>query len=305
MNADDYTNQELFLNVGDGHQIYIQDWGNPKAETPIITFHGGPGSSSKDGHKQNFDPKQHRVIFFHQRGCGKSLPYGSLQNNTTDDTVADAHKIIEHFGFKQIILQGSSWGSCLALSYALKHPANIKALVVSGIFTGNQSEQDWILNGGFRPFFPHVWDEYLAKTPKNHQNNPSGYHLKSILGDDESAAHNSAMALSSLEGAIMSLDDRFKAPDPLTFDMAGTKIFAHYCVNNFFLPNNYILDNAHKLTMPVWIVQGRYDMDCPPITAYNLDKTLSNSKIIWTVANHRGGERETYTAVRTILLQYE
>lgn len=304
MNADDYTNEELFLNVGDGHQIYVQDWGNLKAETPIIAFHGGPGSSFKDGHKQNFDPKQHRVIFFDQRGCGKSLPYGSLKNNTTHDIISDTHKIVEHFGFKQVILRGSSWGSTLALAYALKYPQNIKTLIISGIFTGNQSEQDWILNGGFRPFFPHVWDEYLDKTPGSHQHNPSNYHLKNILGDDESAAHHSAMALTNLEGAIMSLDDRFKALDPLAFDIAGTKIFAHYCVNNFFLPNNYILENAYKLTMPVWIVQGRYDMDCPPITAYTLEKKLPDSKIIWTLANHRGGERETYTAVRTILLQY-
>lgn len=304
MNADDYTNQELFLNVGDGHQIYVHDWGNPKVETPIITFHGGPGSYSKDGYKQNFDPQQHRVIFFHQRGCGKSLPYGSLQNNTTEDIISDAHKIIEHFGFKQIIIQGSSWGSTLALGYALKHPGNIKALIISGIFTGNKTEQDWILDGGFRPFYPHVWDEYLAKTPPNHRDNPSDYHLKNILGDDESAATHSALALSCLEGGIVSLDDRFTAPDPLTFDSTGTKIFAHYCVNKFFMPDNYILDNAHKLKMPVWIVQGRYDMDCPPITAYTLDKNLPNSKITWTIANHRGGERETYTAVRTILLQY-
>lgn len=304
MTPDDYTNQELYLDVGDGHRLYVHDWGNPRSKIPIINFHGGPGSCVKNAYRQNFDPSQHRVIFFDQRGCGKSLPYGSLKNNTTDKLVDDIHKIVEHFEFEQVILQGSSWGSCMALLYALKHPAKIKAVIVSGIFTGSQDEQNWLLKGKFQPFFPHVWDKYLADTPENHRKNPSGYHLKSILGENESAAHKSAIALSSLEGAVMSLDDRFSPPDPLTFDASGTKIFAHYCLNKFFLTDKYILSNAHKLTMPVWIVQGRYDMDCPPITAYTLDKNLPNSKIIWTVANHRGGERETHTALRTILLQY-
>lgn len=305
MTPDDYTNQELMLDVGDGHQIHVYDWGNPKAETPIINFHGGPGSAGKDGYKQNFDPTQHRVIFFDQRGCGQSLPYGSLQNNTTDDIIADADKIIGHFGFKQVILQGNSWGSTLALAYALKHPKKIKAIIISGVFTGSQTETDWILQGQTRPFFPHVWEEYLESTPQKYQHDPSRYHLQAILGDDEAAAHKSAIALSKLEGAVISLDDRFTPPDPLTFDIAGTKIFAHYCQNNFFLPEKHILDNAHKLTMPVWIVQGRYDMDCPPITAHTLHKKLPNSKIIWTIANHRSSERETYNVVRTILLQYE
>lgn len=305
MTPDDYTNQEIMLDVGDGHQIRVYDWGNPKAKTPIISFHGGPGSAFKNGHRQNFDPAQHRVIFFDQRGCGQSLPYGSIKNNTTDDIISDTNKIIDHFGLKEIILQGSSWGSTLVLAYALKHPQKVKAIIISGIFTASQKETDWILQGQTRPFFPHVWEEYLQATPEQHRHNPSEYHLNAILSDDEAAAHKSAMALSSLEAAVISMDDRFTPPDPLTFDISGTKIFAHYCVNNFFLPDNYILENAHKLTMPIWIVQGRYDMDCPPITAYTLHKNLPDSKIIWTIANHRGSERETHSVLRTILLQYE
>lgn len=304
MNPDEHTNHEFFLDVDDGHRLYVHDWGNQKAPDPIIFLHGGPGSCCKDGHKQLFNPAQHRVIFFDQRGSGKSLPYGSLKHNTTDHLIADIETLTKHLKLSSFVIQGGSWGSCLALAYALKHPRRIKALVLHGIFTASKAENHWILHGQFRPFFPEVWERYLAATPKEHRADPSTYHIKTVLGSDEAAAHASALALVGLEGAVMTLDDRFTPPDPAEFDPAGTKLFAHYVAHDCFMPERHILNNAHKLTMPVWIVQGRYDMDCPPVTAYELHQKLPYSQLIWTVANHRGSERETHTALRTILLQF-
>jgi proline iminopeptidase len=304
MNADEHTNREFFLDVGNGHQLYVQDWGNPNAKDPVISLHGGPGSATKDNFKLRYSPEQHRVIFFDQRGCGKSLPYGSLEHNTTTDLIADIKTIITHFEFSSVVLAGGSWGACLALAFALKHPKLVKALVLQGIFTASQAEVDWIFKGQFRPFFPEVWERYLAATPKKHHDDPSAHHLKNILSDDEGAAHASGLAVNSLEAAVMTLDDRFTPPDPETFDPTYAKIFAHYFTNGSFMPDRYILDNAHKLTMPVWLVQGRYDMDCPPVTAYELDQKLPNSKLIFTIASHRGSERETHSVMRTILLQF-
>jgi proline iminopeptidase len=302
MNPDEHTIQELFVDVGHGHQLYVQDWGNPKAP-PAIFLHGGPGGGVKNNHRAPFDPTRHRVIFFDQRGCGKSLPYGSLEHNTTPDLVEDITKIADQLKLKQFVLVGGSWGPTLALAYAIKYPKRVKAMVLSGIFTGSRSELDWLEQGLFRTHFPDVWEAYLAKTPKSHQANPAAYHYKNVLGNNERAVKRSGMALQSLEGSVMNLDDRVKPIDPETFDPTDIRTEVHYLANNCFLPDRYILKNAHKLQMPVFLVQGRYDMVCPPMVAYELHQRLPNSHLFWTVANHRT-EHEIETVVKSILLQF-
>ena len=304
MTPDKYTNKEFFIEVGDGHQLYVYDWGNPKG-LPVIFLHGGPGSEIKDGYKRIFDPSRHHVIFFDQRGCGKSLPAGSLKHNTTADLVEDITKIADQVKFKQFVLQGGSWGSCLALAYAIKYPKRVKALVIRGIFTGSQQEIDYFDKGEFATYFPDVWERYLGTAPKSHHDSPTKYHYERILGKDDKAMRESACAYENLEGALLSLDDRFvpRSPNDPTYDPNGIRLEVHYLANGCFMPDNYIFDNARKLTMPVWIVQGRYDMVCPPTTAYKLYKKLPNGRLIWTVGGHRGSERETENVTHTILLQ--
>lgn len=305
MTPDEFTNQELMLPVGDGHELYIHDWGNNEAKTPIIFLHGGPGSSSRDKYKTTFDPLKHRVIFFDQRGSGKSTPYGSLENNTTEKLVGDIDQILEHFDLEKVILFGRSWGSTLALAYALHAPEKVQAIVTGGIFTGSSSEVDWINNGEFRTFFPDVWNEYLARTPEDKRDNPSQYHTEKALGKDLSQSRQSAFALDQLEGALLRLDDRW---GPFTldedFDPSGAIIETHYLSQLCFMPDNHILNNAASLTMPIWIVQGRYDMVCPPVTAYELHQKLPNSHLIWTQAGHSGNDRENWLATKTILAQF-
>ncbi len=304
MNPDQYTNKEFYLDVGDGHQLYVHDWGNPKG-LPILHLHGGPGSGTSDSAKRNFDPSVHRVIFHDQRGAGKSLPYGSLANNTAADLVEDIEKIAKHLGLDTFVIHGGSWGSTLALAYSLKYPQRIKALVLFGIWTGAQAEIDYIEKGRFATHFPDVWQTYLEATPESHRSNPGKYHLSRILGDDEQAARESAITHLNMEGGIVRLDDRFSPNDPSDpmFDYTFVKIEAHYLVNHCFMPDRYIMDRAHKLDMPVWLVQGRYDMVCPPAAAYELHQKLPNSKLIWTIGGHIGSDRETNTVMRTILLQ--
>ena len=147
MKTDDNIISEKMLDVGDGHTLYVQEWGNPSASSTTIVLHGGPGSQFKDKHKAAFDSKIHRVIFFDQRGCGRSTPYGSLENNTTDKLVEDISKIADAFGAKTFVLHGSSWGSTLALAYALKYPERVEALVIGGIMTGSKTESDWVDKG--------------------------------------------------------------------------------------------------------------------------------------------------------------
>lgn len=305
MTPDEHTNKEFYIEVGDGRELYVQDWGNKKAKHPIVFLHGGPGGCSDDRAKAVFSPSsQHRVIFFDQRGCGKSLPYGSLKKNTTPNLVEDITKIADQLKLKQFVLVGGSWGSTLALAYALKYPKRIAALVLNGIFTGSLDEIKWLDRGGFRVFFPDVWERYVQTVPKSHRNNPSEYHFTRILGDDESADRTSGHAYQTLEGSVMALDDRFQPDDITEFDATGIRTEVHYMANGCFMPDRHILNNAKKLTMPIWLVQGRYDMVCPPSTAYELHQKLPNSHLIWTVGNHRTGERETSSVIKTILLQF-
>lgn len=302
MTPDQYTIQELFIDAGNGHQLYVHQWGNPKA-TPIFNLHGGPGDGSKDSHKKYFDPTQHHVIFFDQRGCGRSIPYGSLEHSTTQDLVSDIQKIADKLQLNNFVVTGASWGACLALAYAIEHPERVKALLLRGIFTGSHDEIEWLGQGRFKTFYPDVWEKYLQTVPKTHRKNPTSWHYKQALEGSEEAMRTSCHAYGSLAGAILSLDDRF-TPYELGDDYnpypARTEI--HYMANNCFMPDKHILSSAHKLTMPVWIVQGRYDMICPPDTAYQLHKATPNSKLIWTIAGHSGGDRETNSVIRALLL---
>jgi proline iminopeptidase len=299
MTPDEFTILETFVDVGDGHELYLQDWGNINAKTPIIFLHGGPGSGVHNRYRQRFNPYEQRVIFFDQRGSGKSLPYGSLENNTTEHLVDDIEKIARHLGLQQFVITGGSWGSTLALAYALKYPHRVIAMTLGGIFTGSQAEIDYLDKGEYGVFFPDVWDHYLSQTPKSYQANPSKYHFERILSDDINDLRNSAYLYSNLEASLMSLDDRFTPPEPQVFDAIPTRIEVHYLANRCFMPDRYILDNAHKLTMPIWLVQGRYDVVCPPKTAYELHKQTPNSTLIWTMAGH-GNDRSNYDVMRTI-----
>ncbi|HSW99697.1 MAG TPA: prolyl aminopeptidase [Patescibacteria group bacterium] len=305
MTPDKDTIQELFLPVGNDHRLYVQEWGNPKANTsPIIFLHGGPGAGCNDKQKGLFNPANQHVIFFDQRGSGHSQPYGRLEHNTTDDLVSDITKIANHFAFDMFTITGGSWGSCLALTYAIRHPKRVHAMALRGIFTGAQEEQDYIDQGGFRTFFPEVWERFVEATPKEHRKNPAAYHHAQMQGENVAAARRSACAYSNLEGALMKLDDRFRPTEPEDphFDPVCATIESHYLSAGCFLPDDrYILKNAHKLTMPIWLVQGRYDMVCPPKTAYALHKLLPNSHLLFAIGGHSGGEHEIENILRTIL----
>ena len=301
MTPDKYTNRELFLEVGNGHELYIQDWGNSKAKTPILFLHGGPGGGLKEKNKNAFDPEKQRVIFHDQRGCGRSLPHGSLEHNTTADLVEDIEKIAAKLKLDTFILTGGSWGSTLALAYALKYPKRVKAMVLHGIFTGSQAEIDWLDQAQFQTFYPEVWERYVAATPEKHRKNPSKYHFETAFGSDEAEAKKSAYAYEHLEGNVIQLDDRPHFSDFETYDPTDIRVEMWYLKNRCFMPDRHILDNAHKLTMPAYLIQGRYDMVCPPKTAYELSQKLPNGHLIWAIAGHKP-EHETWNLTRNTLL---
>ena len=303
MTPDEHTNQELHLDVGGGHELYVCDWGDKHSEHVFMYFHGGPGGRVDDRAKSSFDPKTQRVIFYDQRGCGKSTPYGSLEHNTTPDLVADVVKILDHLKLKQVIAYGRSWGSTVALAFAVAHPARVRAMIVSGIFTGSAREIDWLDNGRFQTHYPDVWEKYLARAPAEHRKNPTAWHYDNILKGDAHQLFNSALAIEEMEHSIMNMDDRTHPIDAETFDPTSARLFAHYLSNGCFMADRHILASAPKLHMPVWIVQGRYDMDCPPLTAYELYQALPNAHLTWTLSNHRV-DHESDNALKLIVQQF-
>lgn len=302
MTLDAHTNQELMLDVSDGHQLYVQDWGNKDAATPIIMLHGGPGGGSSDSYKQRFAPEKHRVIFFDQRGAGRSLPLGSLEHNTTQDLIADITSVANHLGIEKFWLVGGSWGATLALIYGIEHPERVTGMVLNGIFTATKAENDWLHRGGFEAFFPDVWEHYASQAPAEARHNPGEFFLKQSQSNDPEAVKAAAYAYSNTEGALVRLDDRFTPGSYENYDPASSLIEMHYLANGCFIPEGHITENAHKLTMPVWLVQGRYDMVCPPVTAYKLHQKLPQSQLLWTMAGHTS-DRSNFDTIRTLLLQ--
>lgn len=296
MTPDKNTINETFLPVGDGHELYVQEWGSPDSQTTFLFLHGGPGSGCSDSHKDFFDPTRDRVIFFDQRGSGKSKPYGSLSNNTTQHLVNDITKVLDASAVQRAVLVGGSWGSTLALAYVLAEPVRVDRLIIRGIFTGSQAEVDFLEKGGFRYFYPDVWSDFVASVPEQYRDDPAAYHQKRLLGNDEEAMRASSLAYSLLEGSIAKLDDRTRPPSGDDFDPFPMRIEVHYTNELCFMPERYLLDNAHKITVPVCIIQGRYDNVCPPITAYELHQKLRDSQLIWTTAGHSGSDRANYDA---------
>lgn len=302
MQKDEYTNQEFTLDVGDGHHLYVNDWGNKSAKVPFIYLHGGPGGSVEDNGKNTFDPRIHRVIFFDQRGSGQSTPAGSLAQNTTQDLVSDISKIADKLEIECFTLHGTSWGSTLALAYAIAHPARVAALVIGGIFTGSKSENQWLDRGKFQTFYPDVWRAYVDRTPSQHQDNPTAYHFDRVINGSPEEQKQSGYAYGCMESGVVKLDDRFNSKDYETFDPSSIRIEMYYMGNGCFVPDRYILDNTDKITAPVHIVQGQYDMVCPPITAYELHRKLKNSRLYWTLSGH-AVDHEGQNVFRTINAQ--
>lgn len=298
MNKDESTNQEFLLDVGDGHRLHIIDWGNKNAKTPIIFLHGGPGGGIKDRHKGSFDPAIHRVIFFDQRGCGKSMPYGSLENNTTDDLAKDITKIAEHLRIEKFWLHGYSWGSTLALYYAITYPKKLAGIVIGGVFSCSKKEIESMYDNA-KTFYPDLWQKVLDDTPKDYLSNPTKYHIDTALNGTTSEQKRSTYIMDYLESNLCDFDDRGQLEDFEEYDPSGMQIELYYLANNGFIPEDYIADNAIKIKCPVHIVQGRFDMVCPPDFAYKVSKIIPNVKLYWAISNHKP-DHEITTVFRAI-----
>ncbi len=298
INPDPFTVAEHHFKTTDGlYNIYVQEWGNKNGK-PIIFLHGGPGAGCSDRYKQPYDPKKHYVIFFDQRGCGLSQPVGEIRSNTTDYLLKDIGLIADKLNLESFSINGGSWGSTLALCYAISNPARVTSMVLSGIFLATKEEIDYFERGGYKQFFPEVYEFLAEGVPEDHQIKPGDYHRRRFI---EQESVESAYRYSEAELAVLRLNNQY-VPPPLTeeYDTTYAKLITHYMDNNCFIKDGYILENSDKLSMPIHIVHGRYDMVCLPINAYKLHKALPNSQIYWTMAGHSGSDRSNYDVLSTI-----
>ena len=258
------------LDAGDGHQLHVEQSGNPDG-VPVIVLHGGPGGGCSPYMRRFFDPTHYRAILFDQRGCGRSRPHAEVAANTTPHLIADIEMIRRTLGIGRTILFGGSWGATLALAYAQTHPEVVDSLVLRGVFLGRRAELDWFYGGGAARFFPDRWAEFQAPIPEAERGDMiAAYHRRLFCGD---TAREARFALPWLiwENALAGLEISTAGHAPADYARAFARLENHYFANGCFLEDNQLLRNRHLIEhIPAVIVQGRYDMVCPPDAAWEL-----------------------------------
>lgn len=267
---------EFDLKVSDLHTIHVEESGNPTGK-PVIFLHGGPGGGIEPIYRQYFDPKKWRIIIFDQRGCGQSTPHAELTDNTTWDLVSDIEKIREFLNIENWVVFGGSWGSTLSMSYAIKHPSRCKGLILRGIFMLRKKEINWFYQEGASYIYPDAWEYYLAPIPEDERGDLVTAYYKRLTSSNDTVRIEAAKAWSIWEASTSKL---FKSEKSLhTFENAMVaeafaRIECHYFTKGgFFDTDEWLLENVDKIRhIPTVIVQGRYDVVCPMISAWDLHR---------------------------------
>ncbi|MBD3882321.1 prolyl aminopeptidase [Phormidium tenue FACHB-886] len=292
------------LPVSELHTLYVEQAGNPNGQ-PVIFLHGGPGGGIDALYRQYFNPKKWRIILFDQRGCGRSTPHAELRENTTWDLVSDIEKIRQHLGIDRWVVFGGSWGSTLSLAYSQTHPNACNGLILRGIFLLRQKELRWFYQEGASYLFPDAWENYLQPIPLEERQDLIAAYYKRLTSDDPATRLQAARAWSIWEASTskllpdVGLQQRFG--DSLFAD-AFARIECHYFVNKgFFAAEDQLLTNCDRIGhLPVVIVQGRYDVVCPMISAWELHQALPDAEF---VVVPDAGHSMTEPGIRTALIE--
>jgi proline iminopeptidase len=271
------------LPVSPLHTLCYEQSGNPKG-TPVVFLHGGPGGGTVPDYRRFFDPKSYRIVLFDQRGSGKSTPHASLEENTTWHLVADIERLREHLEIETWVVFGGSWGSTLALAYAQTHPRRVRAMILRGIFLCRPKEIRWFYQEGASNIYADVWEQYLNVIPPEERGDMLAAYYRRLTSDDEATRIEAARAWSVWEGSTSKL-----YPDPDLIDHFGDPHFAiafariecHYFTHNaFFETDNYLIENVERIRdIPTVIVQGRYDVVCPMVSAWELHRAFPEADL--------------------------
>lgn len=281
-----------YLPVSDGHQLYYEECGNPQGK-PVVFFHGGPGCGCSPSSRRFFDPSFYRIILFDQRGSGRSKPFASLENNDTPHILQDIEHLRETLRVDRWLVFGGSWGSTLALTYAIHFPDRVIGLILRGIFLGRQEDIDWIYErGGASEHFPEAFARYLAPLdPRNRDHIVPAYY-RLLTSPDPRVQEEAARAWSGWEDSITTLYPREAESGDSSYMLPMARTECHFWMNHMFWDDdNYILHHTDRIaSLPVHIVHGRYDMDCRPIGAYLLHQHLANSDLEFVISGHSGSD---------------
>jgi proline iminopeptidase len=263
---------QRMMDMPGGHSIYVEQCGRPDG-IPVIVLHGGPGGGCSPAMRRYFDPAVYRVVLFDQRGCGRSRPHSAVKNNTTWDLVADIERIRIDLGIDEFIVFGGSWGATLALIYSETHPDRVRHIVLRGVFLMMQRELDWFYGGGAGQFWPEVWAKFVELVPEDERDDFIGAYHRRLFSGDLPLETRFARAWSSWENALASVHSNGRGGEaPGEYARAFARLENHYFINGGFLEyDGQILDQVDKIShIPGVIVQGRYDMICPPRSANDL-----------------------------------
>jgi len=269
------------LDVGNGHYVYVEQCGKPDG-VPVVVLHGGPGGGCSPTMRRYFDPSYYRIILFDQRGCGRSRPHADVSHNSTWHLVADIEQIRTSFEIDFWMVFGGSWGATLALIYAQAYPQNVRHLILRGIFLGTQAELNWFYGGGAGQFWPEAWARFSNLIPPEEQYDLIAAYSRRLFSGDAILEARYACAWASWENALASIDSNgMSGVVPSQYTRAFARLENHYFSNKLFLgPDQAILDNIYKLSnISGHIVQGRYDMICPPKTAWHLAQEWPNAHL--------------------------
>lgn len=271
-----------FLPVSDLHEVYYEVSGKPDGK-PVIVCHGGPGGGSTPSMRRYFDPERYRIVVFDQRGCGKSHPHAELRENTTWRLIEDMEALRRRLDIDRWQVFGGSWGSTLALAYAETHPDRVSELVLRGIFCLRREELLWFYQEGASWMFPDLWEAFVEPIPEDERGDLMAAYFRRLTGDDEAEKLKAAKAWSRWEGATVSLfpcEERVESFSDDAFATAFARIECHYFINRgFFEREGQVLADVGKIRhIPAVIVQGRYDVVTPAVTAWTLHKAWPESE---------------------------
>lgn len=276
-------NQSFHLSVSDTHDIYVETCGNPDG-VPVVFVHGGPGAGCGLDDRCFFDPEKYHIVLFDQRSCARSRPLGNITDNTTQHLVQDMETIREHLNIDRWVVFGGSWGSTLSLVYAQTHRDKVLGLIVRGVFFGTAEENKWLWQEGLSRFNPEAYARYSGLVPEAKQHEILKHYYQMMTSGDEANRNKAAFEMMRWEEHGFTMQDH-QIPDDMEAAMENDgwhqgMLEAHFCVHNCFIENQPIADNLDVLKgMPVYIVNGRYDMLTPPAKAFQLHQALPDSHL--------------------------
>jgi proline iminopeptidase len=263
---------QRMLQVGDGHRIYVEQCGNPDG-LPVVVLHGGPGGGCSPAMRRYFDPRIYRVILFDQRGCGRSRPHASVTHNTTWHLVEDIERIRKALEIDKWLVFGGSWGATLSLIYAQQHPDRVTHMILRGVFLMTQVELDWFYGGGAGRFWPEPWGRFVSLIPEDERGDLIKAYNRRLFSGDLSIETRFGRAWSAWENALASIHSNGNSGEsPGDYARAFARLENHYFINGGFLEfDGQIMAHMGRIAhVPGVIVQGRYDMICPPASAWAL-----------------------------------